>query len=152
MSWDVSIVKGVDARVPLGSREFVVAAVANALPGIVMECPPIPPQEMLDMMPETIREGALNPCLEATYDVGNLSIRFYALNQPVVHWINAEVRGNEDPLPVLASVCRPNEWSVVDASDKQIVDLDSASESAWHRFRKWRDFAFQQGKARDSSR
>ncbi len=90
MGWDISIINGdVNDRMPLGPREVVIAAVAKALPGVVMECPPIPPKEMLDIMPPIIREDALNPNLEAVCDIGDLTIRFYALNQPVLHWINA---------------------------------------------------------------
>ena len=146
MSWLISIINiQDDNRLPLGSREEVIAVVANALPGIVLECPPIPPQDILDIMPPILRESALNPDLEATYEVDDLHIRFCALNQPVLDWINAEVRGNDDPSPVLASLCGSRNWSVVDV-DNQIVDLAKTSDSAWERFRKWRDFAFQQAK------
>ena len=95
-------------------------------------------------MPPTIREGALKPNLQARYEHNDLSIQFYALDHPTVQWINAEVRGNDDPLPVLAAICLPQNWLVLDSGDNTIVRLDQTQSSAWDRFREWRNNAFRQ--------
>lgn len=96
-----------------------------------------------------LRETMLLPKLEADFEMGDLSIQFYAADELVLHCVNGEVRGNGDPIPVLASLCQGRGWSVIDASDSSIVNLASASESAgWERFRKWRDQALLKGAAR----
>jgi hypothetical protein len=143
MSWDASIVHHtLKPDAPLGKKDDVVKAIENAIPGFRLAIPPIPSKEMLDMMPPFIREQAMNPGLEGDYDDGELSIRFTALNAPVLYWINLEIRGNGNPLPILHSICRPMGWVVQDSYDRTIVDLASTDASAWTRFCEWRNRVF----------
>jgi hypothetical protein len=51
----------------------------------------------------------------------------------------AEVRGNGNPLPVIAALCRPNEWVAIDDASRQPVDLDGADAAGWEAFRAYRD-------------
>jgi|ERR1043166_2130524 hypothetical protein len=141
MPWEISIIKGtIEDRKPLGTREDVIAAFSQSLPGVLLQRRPALPPEILDQMPPFVRESMLLPKLEADFEMGDLSIQFYANDEPVLQWVNGEVRGNDDPIPMLASLCSGRGWSVMDASDRSIVNLASASESSgWERFRKWRD-------------
>lgn len=141
MPWEISIINGTtEDPKSLGTREDVIAAFAQSLPGVLLQRRPTPPPEILDQMPPFVRESMLLPKLEADFEMGDLSIQFYANDDPVLQWVNGEVRGNDDPIPVLASLCLGRGWSVMDSSDKSIVNLASASESSgWDRFRKWRD-------------
>ncbi len=108
MSWDASIVHGtLNPDTPLGTIDDVVRSIENAIPGLTLHVPPVPPKDILDAMPPFIKEQALNPGLEGDYDDGELSIRFSARNDPVLYWINLEVCGTGNPLPLLDSICRP---------------------------------------------
>ena len=143
MPWEISIINGsINSPKPLGTREEVIAAIAEALPGVSLERPPVPPKEILDQMPPFVREAMLRPRLEADFEAEGFSIQFYANDQPVLDWVNGEVRGNGDPIPALAAICVKRGWSVIDGSDKSVVDLASRNRvPAWERFRKWRDKA-----------
>ncbi|MFN5706970.1 MAG: hypothetical protein ACK6DS_04940 [Planctomycetota bacterium] len=148
MSWDASIVHGtLNPDTPLGKLDDVVRSIENAIPGLTLQVPPVPTKEMLDMMPPFIKEQALNPGLEADYDDGELSIRFSARNDPVLYWINLEVRGTGNPLPLLDSICRPMGWAIMDSYDRTVVDLTLTEASAWTRFCEWRNRAFGEGTA-----
>ena len=143
MSWDASIIHGtLNPETPLGNLKDVVMAIESAVPGLRLIVPPVPPKEVLDTMPTFIREQALTPGLEGDYEDDELSISFHARNTPLIYWINIEVRGEGNPLPILDSICRPMGWAVQDSYDKQIVDLTSTDESAWNRYCQWRNLAF----------
>ena len=137
MPWEISIINGtIEDPKPLGTRDEVIAAFSQSLPGVLLQRRPPPPPEILDQMPPFVRESMLLPKLEADFEMDDLSIQFYANDDPVLQWVNGEVRGNDDPIPILASLCLSRGWSVMDASDSSIVNLSSASESSgWERFR-----------------
>ncbi len=42
---------------------------------------------------------------------------------------HAEVRGDGNPVPALAAMCRPNDWIVTDCANGQAINL-SAEEAA----------------------
>jgi hypothetical protein len=117
--WDISIINGtVEQPKPLGSRKDVIAAFAESLPGVSLERVPAPPPEILDQMSAIVRESLLRPNLEADFETDDLSIRFYTTDEPVLQWVNCEVRGNGDPIPALAALCLDRGWSVIDGADK----------------------------------
>jgi hypothetical protein len=124
MPWEITIINGtLEHPKPLGSREDVIAAFAAALPGVSLERSPALPPEILDQMPAIVCEAMQRPKLEGDFEAGDLSIHFYAYDEPVVQQVNAEVRGDGDPIPALAALCVDRDWSVIDAADKSIVDL-----------------------------
>jgi len=151
MPWEISIINGtVEDPKPLGSRDDVIAAFADSLPGVVLQRRPAPPPEILDQMPQVVREAMLRPSLGADFEIDDLSIQFYTNDEPTLRWVNGEVRGNGDPIPVLAALCTSRGWSVMDSSDKSIVNLSSASETrGWERFRKWRDKVISEARQAD---
>jgi hypothetical protein len=143
--WEISIINGsVGQPRPLGTREEVKAAFAEALPGVRLQRPPIPAAEFLEQMPPVLRQAVMRPRLEADFESGDICIQFYANDEPVLRWVNGEVRGNGDPRPALAAICANRGWSVIDASDKSVVDLTAARIPAWDRFRAYRDYAIDQ--------
>ena len=146
MPWEITIINGTpQEREPLGSREDVIAVIAEALPGVLLRQPPVPPPEWLEQMPPAVRDAVLRPKLEADFEGDDFSIQFYTSDDPVVQWVNGEVRGNGDPLPALAAICAKTGWSVMDAADKSVVDLSSRDGAPeWERFRQWRDRAIRQ--------
>lgn len=150
MPWEISIINGtVEAPLPLGSREDVIAAFAESLPGVSLQRSPAPPAEILDQMPLCVREAMLRPSLEAEFDTDDLSIQFHTNDDPVLLWVNADVRGNGNPIPPLAALCQDRGWSVIDQADKSTVGLASSDAPAWERFRKWRDIAINECRADD---
>jgi hypothetical protein len=138
VSWDASIVKDPnDDSVPLGDLDVVLSKLSAAVPGLVMEKPPIPPPETLAMMPDVIREAALrNDEYFGSYEDDELYIAFMCYDHvPAVRFISLEVRGRGNPLPILAAIAAPNGWSVVDSSDDSVVDLSAATIPGWEEFR-----------------
>jgi hypothetical protein len=145
MPWEITIISGTrDNRKPLGLRDDVIAALAEAVPGVKLRPPPMPPEEMLALMPPTVRDAMTRPKLEADFDHEDLSIQFYTSDAPEIDWINAEVRGNGDPLPVLRVICSNTGWSVIDVGENTVVDVANANSESWDSFRLWRDKAIRQ--------
>jgi hypothetical protein len=150
MPWEITIINGTtDNRRPLGTREHVIAALADAVPGAELQRPPIPPEEILAMMPPAVRDAMTRPKLEADFEHQDFSIQFYTSDAPTIDWINAEVRGNGDPLPLLKSICLNTGWSVIDVEEQVVVDLTKTSTESWDSFRRWRDNAVRQLAADD---
>src|SRR5690349_5731080 len=93
--WEISIINGtIENPKPLGSREDVIAAFAESLPGVLLQRQPAPPPEILDQVPPFAREALLRPSLEADFEIDDLSIHFQTNDEPTLQWINGEVRGN----------------------------------------------------------
>lgn len=150
MPWEITIINGTTVdRQPLGTREHVIDALAAAVPGLELQRPPMPPKEMLEMMPPAVRDAMARPKLEADFENEEYSIQFYTSDTPTIDWINAEVRGDGDPLPVLHSICSDTGWSVIDVAENVVVDLTTADAASWNSFRKWRDKALRQITAED---
>ena len=49
------------------------------------------------------------------------------------------VRGDGEPLPVLAKLCKPYGWNLGDAGTGEDIDLNKPSDPGWHEFKKFRD-------------
>ncbi|MEX0793956.1 MAG: hypothetical protein WD045_12530 [Pirellulaceae bacterium] len=145
MPWELTIINGSpDDRTPLGIRDDVIASLAKAVPGVELQRPPMPPEEILAIMPPVVRDAMTRPKLEADFDHDDLSIQFYTSDTPEIDWINVEVRGNGDPLPLLQSICSNTGWSVIDVAEQIVVDLTKTTTESWDSFRQWRDKAVRQ--------
>jgi hypothetical protein len=94
------------------------------------------------LSPETLAV-ILEPSLEGSSEVEDLSITFYARDLPEIRFVNGEVRGNGNPLPILAKLCIPNRWSVISIYDQKVVDLCADVANQWEHFRAFRDHAFE---------
>jgi len=144
MSWGVTIVKDPnDKSVRLGSRQEVIDAFAKCTPSIELFKPDVPPPEMLAIMPEILRESALRADLEAIFDdeEQDVYLHFYCSDEPEIRFVNAEVQGDGNPMPILKALCLPNGWSLLDENGPQI-DLDAETARGWEKFRSFSDAAF----------
>jgi hypothetical protein len=140
MPWEIRIVND-EGDMPLGTKQVVVDWVAKALPGVHLQQPPLPPPEDPATFPEAVREAFARPKLEAVYEEEAFSIEFYCGDEPEIRCLHADVRGNGNPLPILARLCLPRGWAVVSAADLSKVDLSSGEANQWKGFCDWRDRA-----------
>jgi hypothetical protein len=142
MPWELTIVNGKDRQQPLGERDDVIARVAAALPGAVLQPAPGPGPEIIAQMPEVLREHfSRRRQLNAEFEGGEFSIQFYAGDRSQIESIGVEVRGNGNPMPALAALCQPNGWAVINNADDTALDLAATDSSEWETFRAWRDGA-----------
>jgi hypothetical protein len=150
MPWEVKIRK--PGSEPLGSRAEVVGLIAAAVPAIEwIEDPPLLDQikdmpdhsfhQLLPTWPEETRAYFSQPHLRGDYLEADLSIRLYGFEAVPLTCVHAEVRGNGNPLPVLAAICRGNGWVVVESDGGTPVELAGATAPGWERFRQYRDEA-----------
>jgi hypothetical protein len=103
-------------------------------------------------MPPFVREAMLRPRLEAIFEAENYIIQFYASSDDVLFCIDADVRGNGDPLSALAAVCRRHNWCVIDVATKTRIDINAAvATPAWQKFCDWRDKAIKQIRDKDAN-
>ena len=140
MPWEIRIVNDA-GDAPLGAKQSVVDWVAKMLPGVKLEQPPLPPPEILATFPEAVREAFTRPKLEGVYEQEGFSIEFYCSDEPHIRCLHADVRGNGNPLPILARLCLPKRWAVVSSADQSKVDLTGGEASQWQGFCEWRDRA-----------
>jgi hypothetical protein len=154
MPWEVTIVNAEDDQKPLGERNDVIARIAAALPGVILQPAPGPSPETIAQMPEILREHfARRPRqLNAEFDGDGFSIQFYAQDQPQIASVGAEVRGEGSPLPALAALCQPNGWAVINNEDEKPVDLQVMNSPEWDKFCAWRERALAAIKTDDPSK
>lgn len=91
--------------------------------------------------PDVIRQHMeQRPATEqADYEGDGFSMRFYGFGAQPLRAVYAEVRGDGNPLLVLAALCRSNKWIVTDDTSGRPVDLDGAVAEGWEAFRAYRD-------------
>jgi hypothetical protein len=142
MPWELTIVNAKDRNKPLGERSGVIARIAAALPGVVLEEAPGPDPEMIAQMPPSLREHFMRPRpLNADFEGSDFSIQFYAENEPQIKALGVEVRGEGSPVSSLAAICVPNGWALINNADDMVVDLAATNSAEWEEFRAWRDKA-----------
>jgi hypothetical protein len=142
MPWEITIIGGTpEARKPLGTIEEVNAIFADVLDGVTLEQPPLPPAAFLAQMSEFLRAEMLRPRREADFEQDELSIQFATGDESELNFINAEVRGMGNPLPILAALCRPRSWSVIDSASKTTLNLNDPQSHEWQAFQEYRDSA-----------
>ena len=147
MPWEISIVQS-DREQPLGTKQDVTEWLFTVLAGVELGRPPCPPNEFFAWLPESIRNSTRtafeSPRLEGVYEDGDLSIEFHCADEDPVRFLNADVRGEGNPLPALARLCVPKRWMVINGVDESSVDMSNDSAHQWERFRAWRDRAIGQ--------
>ena len=150
MPWELTIRASNDE--PLGDRESVIEKLAAAVPAICwIEEPPL--LEQIKDMPDHPFH-ALIPTWSAEtpawfaqskllgdYEAPEFSVQLYGFEANPIASICAEIRGNGNPLPFLAAICKPNGWFATDDSENQRVGLDAESAKGWESFRDYRDHA-----------
>lgn len=153
MPWEVTIVNYAGtpppsyhapdrpAPVPLGTRDDVIRAVREAVPEFGWgESGRLPPEILAKFSPE-VAALLSKPKLKALYDHDDLYLLLYGFEQEPIKYLHAEVRGNGNPVPLLARVCAGRGWSVVSDTDGSFVDLTAAAPPQWDGFQAYRDRA-----------
>jgi hypothetical protein len=89
---------------------------------------------LLPTWPEETRAYFSQPHLRGDYFDGDLSIRLYGFEAEPLKCVHVEVRGNGNPLPVLAAICVGHGWVVIDSDAVTPVDLTTGAASDWEEF------------------
>jgi hypothetical protein len=150
MPWELTI--RATNETSLGDRETVVKRISAAVPGIewieepplleqIKDMPDHPFHALIPTWPESTRASFSRSKLLGIFDAAELSMRLYGFEAQPIRSVCAEVRGNGDPLPLLAAICNPNGWCATDDRDGQQIDLTAESAKGWEWFRDYRNRA-----------
>jgi hypothetical protein len=149
MPWEITI-RRPDGS-PLGDLVSVRHQMTHAVPGIVFYQEPSGTEKVAAYrragieLPEIVRHSLeKHPArVRAEFKSGEFSVSFYGLESEILCSVLAEVRGNGNPVSVLAALCLPNGWIVIDDASGRPVDLSGNSATGWDDFREFRDHAIQ---------
>jgi hypothetical protein len=72
------------------------------------------------------------------------SIEFDISGKAIVESLGIAVRGNGNPFPKLADLCKQNKWLMIDVQTSEILDLDTMPPRSWGEFTSYRDRAIRQ--------
>jgi hypothetical protein len=150
MPWEVMIRK--PREEPLGCRAEVVRWIATAVPAIewvedlplldqIKDMPEHSFHSLLPTWSEETRAYFSRPHLRGDYFAGPLSIRLQGFEAEPLKSVHVEVRGNGNPLPVLAAICVVHGWVAIDSDAGTPVDLTAGAAWGWEQFRQYRDRA-----------
>jgi hypothetical protein len=148
MPWELTI-RAPDGE-PLGDCETVVQRIKAAAPAIrwieepsmleqIKDMPNHPFHALIPTWPEATRARFAQSKLLGDYEGPEFSVQLYGFEAKPIRSVCVEVRGNGNPLPFLAAVCKPNGWFATDDRDGQPVGLDAESSKGWERFRDYRE-------------
>lgn len=145
MPWEVTI-RRTDGT-PLGDLAAVRRQIALAVPGMRFYREPSGPEKIAAAraagveLPDVIRQHMeRRPATEqAESDGDGFSVQLYGFEAQPLLALHAEVRGNGNPVPVLAAMCRPNGWVAVDDATGRLVELEDQAAAGWESFRAYRD-------------
>jgi hypothetical protein len=147
MPWEVVIQSSDNAE--LGAVAAVREKMSAALPDIKFYVEPSGLEKLAAMrergieFPEILRKHLeQSPAsLQADFEGNDFSMQFYGFESQPLRTIRVEVRGNGNPLPALAALCRPNGWTAIDCANSQPIDPSAAAAAGWDAFRNYRDRA-----------
>jgi hypothetical protein len=126
---------------PLGGHDEVIEWIKVAAPELEWGQSETLPPEMLAAFSPEIREMMARPQLRALYEDAEFSLELYGFEQEPIASLHADLRGDGNPLLLLARICAGRRWSVVNGADGSFVDLEAARPEQWDAFREWRDRA-----------
>ncbi|HEV3383496.1 MAG TPA: hypothetical protein VG097_01710, partial [Gemmata sp.] len=130
MPWELTIRSSNDGS--LGDRETVVKLITLAVPGIrwieeppllerIKDMPSHPFHALIHTWPEETRASFARSRLRGDFDGGEFSIQLYGFEAQPIPSVCVEVRGNGNPVPLLAAICIPNGWIATDGRDGQRI-------------------------------
>lgn len=148
MPWEVTIQGPNDSA--LGDRETVVKLISSAIPEMqwseeppllerIKDMPDHPFHALIPTWPEETRASFARSKLYGDMETGELSIRLYGFEDQPISSVCVKIRGNGNPVPLLAAICNPNGWFATDDGDGQRIDLAGESAKGWESFRDYRD-------------
>jgi hypothetical protein len=88
------------------------------------------------------REWSSRPQLKGLYEGEGFTLEFFCRDGSI-QFFQIDVRGGGNPVPTLASLCKPNGWAIQEVTGK-VVDLDLPSSDSWEAFVAWRDRAIRE--------
>ena len=171
MPWELTLLKydGVPPRfrrdadaqreLPLGTLHEVRNHISNALPGTawyeelpLIEMMKANGSESWKTWDKEMIESASMPKLKAVYNAGGVCFEMFGFSQvgPLKH-VLMEIRGNENPIPALRSLCDPKNWSVVEeGTEPEFIRLDGEAIDRWNKWQKYLNVAIQQSQLDNS--
>jgi hypothetical protein len=150
MPWEVTIRRADGSS--LGDRGEVVRRISEAVSAMtwveeppflerIKDMPDHPFHALIPTWPEEVRASFSRPKLYGDFEGDRFSIRVYGFEGQPISAVNAEVRGDGNPMPVLAALCLPNGWVAIDNRSGQPVELSGGAAAGWEEFRQYRDRA-----------
>lgn len=145
MPWDVTI-RRADGT-PLGDIEAVRTQIAGALPAVSFHREPSGAEQIAAAraagreFPDLIRQHMEQrpATMKAVFNGDGYSMLLYGFEAQPLSAIHAELRGNSNPAPLLAALCRPNGWVAVDEASGEPLELSDAVAAGWEAFQAFRD-------------
>ena len=148
MPWEVTIRHSKDKT--LGVRDDVVNRISKAIPGMkwieepsllerIKSMPDHPFHSLIPTWPEETRASLSRSQLLGDFEADEFSVQLYGFESKRLKAVHLEIRGEGNPLPLIAAICVPNGWIAVDDSTSQPLDLGSEAASGWDKFREYRD-------------
>lgn len=152
MPWELTI-RNEDESL-MGKPDEVIARISAAVSAFKWETEPSMLERIKDMpdhpfhalIPTWSEETKASMSRSKTYgifDGDGFFVRLYGFDAQELAAVFAEVRWDGNPIPLIAAICRPNNWIAVDDATTQPIDLDAKAASGWEAFRDYRDRVIQ---------
>jgi hypothetical protein len=155
MPWEITIRRSDGS--PFGDFPTVRHQIITALPAVTFQRLPSGLERIAAAraagveFPEVIRqhfEG--QPAAEqAEFEGDGFSLELYGFEAQPLSAIHANIRGNGNPVPVLAALCRPHDWLAIDDAGGKPIDLTGAEAAGWESFKAYRNRAISSIRARE---
>jgi hypothetical protein len=137
MPWEVTLQR-IDGQ-PMGELSALRTRIESAVPDIQYHTEPSglerleAAKKMGVQFPDVLITHFENlPAkLNAVYTAKNLMVRIYGFESQPLTRLHAEVRGNENPAPVLRQLCALNSWIAMDDQSGTDVELSDAPPKQW---------------------
>ena len=137
MPWEVTLLR-ID-RQPMGELSSLRTCIESAVPDVQYHTEPSglekleAAKKMGVEFPDVLRTHFENlPAkLNAVYIAENLMVRIYGFESQPLTKLHAEIRGNENPVPVLRQLCALNSWIALDDQSGTNIELSDAAPKQW---------------------
>ncbi len=126
-------------RQPMGEPAALRTGIESAIPEIQYHTEPSGlkrlevAKKMGVQFPDILRTHFENlPAkLNAVYTAENLMVRIYGFESQPLTRLHAEIRGNENPAPVLRQLCALNSWIALDDQSGTEIEFSDAPPKQW---------------------
>jgi hypothetical protein len=137
MPWEVTIRRSDGSA--LGNVESVQQQIVTAVPEMKFYREASGPEKIAIAraqgveFPEVIlRHFASLPAkLGAVYQGDSFTVSLFGFEAEPLQMIHAAIRGDGNPVPVLAALCQPHGWLAIDDASREVIDLADTKTSGW---------------------
>jgi hypothetical protein len=137
MPWEVTLQR-ID-RQHMGELTALRTCIESAVPDIQYHTEPSglekleAAKKMGVEFPDVLRTHFENlpATLNAVYTAENLMVRIYGFESQPLTKLHAEIRGCENPAPVLRQLCAMNSWTALDDQSGTNIELSDAPPKQW---------------------